>query len=119
MRDSRESLRRDISPHLSAKDQDYESSNLRMLAGQQDLSQNLRRIERNFRRALQSGETSVAAQIQEQLSGQQATTRALFDSVSQSQDAMHLHSKLMVPSIPVASVARADTDSIASFSIKS
>ena len=118
MRDSNENLLQDLEPHLSARDQELESSSLRLLGGQQDLSQNLERIEQNFHHALQRGETSVAAEIQERLSRQQATTHALVDSVSQGQDSMHSHLKRMVRSMLLASDARADTDSTTSFSIK-
>ena len=117
VRDTAESLLQDLRPHLSTRDQKVESSTLRLLGGQQDLSQNLERIERTFNHALRSGETSLAAQIQDQLSGQQATTRMLFESVSQRQDVMHSHLKHLVRSIPSLEV-RADTDSIVSFSMK-
>ena len=118
MRDSNESLQQDLGPYLSARDQELESSSLRLLGGQQDLSQNLERIERNFHYALQRGETSVAAGIQERLSGQQAATRAMVDRVSQSQGSMHSYLKRMVRWMLLASDARANTDSTASFSMK-
>ena len=63
-RDSNKSLLQDLGPLLSARDQEFESSNLRLLGGQQDLSQNLKRIEQTFHNALRSGATSVAARIQ-------------------------------------------------------
>ena len=118
VRDSNENLLQDLGPHLSARDQELESSSLRLLGGQQDLSQNLDRIERNFHHALQRGETSVAAEIQQRLSRQQAITRALVHSVSQSQDSMHSYLKRMVSCLLLALDPRADTDSTASFSMK-
>ena len=118
VRDSNETLLQDLEPHLSASDQELESSSLRLLGGQQDLSQNLKRIERTFHHALQRGETSVAAEIQQRLSRQQATARALVDGVSQGQDSMHAYLKQLVRSILLASDARADTDSTPSFSTK-
>ena len=118
VRDSNESLLQDLGPHLSARDQKMESSSLRLLGGQQDLSQNLQRIERNFHRALQRGETSVAAEIQERLPRQHATTRALVDSVSQGQDSMHSYLKRMVRSMLLALDTQADTNSTAPFSMK-
>ena len=118
MRDSNENLLQDLEPHLSARDQELESSSLRLLGGQQDLSQNLERIEQNFHYALQRGETSVAAEIQERLSRQQATTHALVDSVSQGQHSMHSQLKRMVCSMLLASDARVDTDSTTLVSIK-
>ena len=118
VRDSNENLLQDLGPHLSARDQESESSSLRLLGGQQDLSRNLDRIERNFHHALQRGETSVAAEIQQRLSRQQATTRALVHSLSQSQGSMHSYLKRMVRSLILALDARADTDSTASFSMK-
>ena len=118
MRDSNETRLKDLEPHLSARDQEFESSSLRLFGGQQDLSQNLERIERNFHHALQCGETSVAAEIQERLAQQQATTHALVDSVSQGQDSMHSYLKRMARSILLASDAGADTDCTTSFSMK-
>lgn len=101
MQGSKESLLQDLGPLLSARDQKLESSNLRLVGGQQDLSQTLSRIEDSFSHALWSGETSVAARIQGQLSEQQAATRALFDTVSQrQQDAMHLHLQRLVRPLP-------------------
>lgn len=101
VQDSKESLLQDLEPRLSARDQKLQFSNLRLLGGQQDLSQNLNRIEQIFYHALRSGETSVAARIQGQLSEQQAATRALFDTVSQrQQDAMHLHLQRLVRPLP-------------------
>ena len=96
VRDSKESLLQDLRSHLSARDDEFESSNLRLLGGQQDVSQNLSRIEQNFSHALLSGGTSLAARIQDQLSGQQTTVRMLFDSVSERQDTMHSHLKHLV-----------------------
>lgn len=98
VRDSKESLLQDLSSHLSLRDQEFESSKLRLLGGQQDLSQNLTRIEQSFCRALQSGETTVAARIQDQLSEHQASTRMLFENVSARQDAMSSHLKNLVRS---------------------
>ena len=98
MRDSNENLLQDLGPYLSARDQELEVSSLRLLGGQQDLSQNLDRIERNFHHALQRGETSVAAGIQERLSRQQAATSAMVDSMSQSQASMLSYLKRMVRS---------------------
>ena len=98
VRESNQTLLQDLGPHISARDQELESSSLRLLGGQQDLSQNLQRIERNFHHALHRGETSVAAEIQQRLSRQQATTRALVDSVSQGQDSMYSYLKRMVRS---------------------
>ena len=96
-----ESLLQGVGPLLSARDQRFESLNLRLLGGQQDLSQNLNRIEQIFSHAIQRGETSVAARIQGQLSEQQAATRALFDTVSQrQQDAMQLQLQQLVRPIP-------------------
>ena len=97
VRDSKESLLQDLGPLLSARHQEFDSSNLRLLVGQQDLSQNLNRIEQNFYHALRSGEDHVAARIQGQLSEHQATTRALYDCVSQRQQhATHLHLQQLV-----------------------
>ena len=110
VRDFNETLLQDLEPHLSARDQEFESSSLRFLGGQQDLSQNLKRIELNFHHALQRGETSVAAQIQKRLSQQQAITHALADIVSQGQDYMQSYLKRMVRSMLLASDARANTD---------
>ena len=100
VRDSKEDLLQDLQSLLSARDQETESSSLRLLGGQQDLSQNLSRIEQNFSHALSSGGTSLAARIQDQLSGQQTTVRMLFDSVSQRQDTMHSHLKHLVRFLP-------------------
>ena len=101
VRDLKERLLQDVGPLLSAKDQKFESLNLRVLGGQQNLSQNLDRIEESFNHAVRSGEHSVAARIQGQLSEQQAATRALFDSLSQCQQhAMHLHLQQLVRLIP-------------------
>ena len=118
VRDSNETRLQDLEPHLSARDQEFEASSLMLLGGQQDLSQNLERIEKFFHHALQRGETSVAAAIQGRLSQQQATTHALVDSVSQGQDDMQSYLKRLVRSILLASDARADTDCTTSFSMK-
>ena len=100
-RDFKESLLNDLEPFLSARNQEFESSNLRLLGGHQDLLQNLKLIERNFHHALRSGENSLAARIQGQLSEQQATTRSLLESVSQrQQDDMHLYLQQLVRPTP-------------------
>ena len=101
VRDTKENLLQDVGPLLSARDQMFESLNIRILGGQQDLSQNLKRIEQSFCHALRRGETSVATRIQGQLSEQQAATRALFETVSQrQQDAMQLQLQQLVGPIP-------------------
>ena len=55
--------------------------NLRLLAGQQDLSQNLHRMEQHFASVLQVGEAGLATRFQKQLPEHQAATRTLFRRV--------------------------------------
>ena len=118
VRDSNESLLHEMGLHLSTRDRELETSSLRLLGGQQDLSQNLERMERNFHHAVQRREASVAAEIQQRLSQEQATTRALVDKVSQSQGSMHSYLKQMVRSILLALDAQPDTDFTPLFSMK-
>ena len=66
---------------MTATSEAAHTSNLRLLAGQQDLSQNLHRIEHNFASVLQDGEAGLATRFQQQLTEHQAATRTLFQSV--------------------------------------
>lgn len=78
--DSKENLLRDIRPLVAATGETAHMSNLRLLAGQQDLSQNLHRMEQNFASVLQDGEAGLATRFQRQLTEHQAATRTLFQS---------------------------------------
>ena len=84
--DSRESLLRDVRPLVTATSEAAQTSNLHLLAGQQDLSQNLHRIEQNFTSVLQDGEAGLATRFQQQLIEHQAATRTLFQSVHNRQN---------------------------------
>ena len=78
---SKENLMRDIRPLVAATGEAAHMSNLRLLAGQQDLSHNLHRMEQNFASVLQDGEAGLATRFQRQLTEHQAATRTLFQSV--------------------------------------
>lgn len=95
--DSRESLLRDIRPLVTATSETAQTSNLHLLAGQQDLSQNLHRMEQNFASVLQDGEAGLATRFQQQLTEHQAATRTLFQSVHNRQnDDMRAQMQLLV-----------------------
>ncbi len=79
--DSKESLLRDVRPLVAATSEAAHMSNLRLLAGQQDLSQNLHRMEQDFASVLQDSEAGLAARFQQQLTEHHAATRTLFQSV--------------------------------------
>ena len=83
---SRKNLLRDIRPLVAATGETAQMSNLRLLAGQQDLSQNLHRMEQNFASVLQDGEAGLATRFQRQLTEHQAATRTLFQSVHDRQN---------------------------------
>ena len=84
--DSKETLLRDVKPLVAATSEAAHTSNLRLLAGQQDLSQNLHRMEQKFASALQDGGAGLATRFQQQLTEHQAATRTLFQSVYKRQD---------------------------------
>ena len=95
--DSRESLLRDVRPLVTATSEAAQTSNLRLLAGQQDLSQNLHRMEQNFTSVLQDGEADLATRFQQQLTEHQAATRTLFQSVhNRHNDNMRAQMQLLV-----------------------
>ena len=84
--DSKESLLRDVKPLVAATSEAVHTSNLRLLAGQQDLSQNLHRMEQNFVSTLQDSGAGLATRFQQQLTEHQVATRTLFQSVYERQN---------------------------------
>ena len=94
--DSRESLLRDVRPLVAATGEAAHTSNLRLLAGQQDLSQNLHRMEHNFASVLQDDKSGLATRFQQQLTEHQAATRTLFQSVYDRNDDMRAQMQLLV-----------------------
>ena len=94
--DSRESLLRDVRPLVATTSEAAHTSNLRLLAGQQDLSQNLQRMEHNFASVLQNGEAGLATRFQQQLTEHQAATRTLVQSVYDRNDDMRTQIQLLV-----------------------
>lgn len=95
--DSKESLLRDIRPLVAATGEVARMSNLRLLAGQQDLLQNLDQMEQNFASVLRDGEAGLATRFQQQLMEHHAATRTLFQSVYDRQnDDMRAQMQLLV-----------------------
>ena len=95
--DSKESLLRDVKPLVAAAGEAAHMSNLRLLAGQQDLSQNLHRMEQNFASVLEDGEAGLAVRFRQQLTEHHAATRTLFQSVYNRQnDDMRAQMQLLV-----------------------
>ena len=78
---SKESLQHDVESLSAANGQAAHTSSQRLLAAQQDLSQNLNRIEQNFSSVIDNGGARLASRFQRQLIEHQAATRTLFQSV--------------------------------------
>ena len=79
-----------------------ENSQLRLIAGQQDLQENLDHVERNYRQAIVSGESHLANNMRRQLSQQQATSQTLLQGRSNGLDPERMQLIELVSGYPIS-----------------